>query len=313
MKIMIIDIGSNTIKTDIFKTSKKSKIGYLRLAKESKSIKLIKYIENGVLSDKGKKKLFNMLSKYKKLAKRYFCKNIVCIATAGFRKISDSQEIISEIESSFKMKFHVLSGEMEAELSFLGMKALTENLANRGLMSDMGGGSTEIVGFSNDEIVWKKSCTFGCLYLKEKFVCDDFPSPNEADMIKKEVNSYLNNIENLTGFASDIYLVGGTAKALATLHSDYFEVGKKVHYPYVIEKTDIELLLSYYLDITKDKIKKLKEFFPDRYTLIIPGMISYLELFNAANIKTIHITSGGIRDGYMLSVLNEKKKEEKDD
>jgi len=308
MKIMIIDIGSNTIKTDIFKTTSKSKIGYKRIAKESKSIKLIKHIENGVLNEKGKKKLFSVLSKYKKLAKRNACKNIVCIATAGFRKLTCADEIISEIETKFKMNFFVLSGDKEAELSFLGMKALTENLSDMGLMADMGGGSTEIVGFKDDEIISKESLCFGCLYLKEKYVSGDFPTYEEAENIRKEVASFLSCADFLSDFGTEIYLVGGTAKALATLHNEYFEVTKKVRYPYTIKKDEMYELLSYYLDISKDKAKTLKKLFPDRYTLVIPGMISYLEIFDKAGIKNIHITSGGIRDGYMLSLIKEKSK-----
>lgn len=71
----------------------------------------------------------------------------IAVATEAFRQAVNSAEFFSQIQAEFGIKFNIISGELEADLTRLGVenRARILNLKlDNSLLIDLGGASTEI-------------------------------------------------------------------------------------------------------------------------------------------------------------------------
>lgn len=293
MNLMIVDIGSNTIKYDIFSPDCPVSIGHRSIAAG-----IIRYIENGVLIAKGMDILSEILTSYKEDALKLGASMHV-FATASLRRVAEPQTVIDEIKKRTDIEIDLISGQRESALSLLGMLATTKH-PPKGLMMDMGGGSTELNSFENDSSLFSVSCPFGALSLKNEFVSDIFPNKEEAKAIQnyaKEVfSTYKNEIQT-----DILYMVGGSAKAIAKLLK-YKDPLHKTEFakPFAAER--MQQLLKDCIPCSMEDQSLLKELFPDRYHVMLPALCAYISLLDVCHTKQVCISAGGIREGYWLEL-----------
>ena len=291
MKAMIVDIGSNTIKYDIFDGSISKSVGHRSIAAG-----IIRYIRDGIMSAEGVETLCNILSAYREDADRMGCSMYV-FATASLRRCSEPQSVINEVRSRTGIEIDLISGQRESALSLSGMLQVTPH-ENDGLMMDMGGGSTELNRFSFEKSLFSVSCPFGALSLKNEFVSDVFPTKSEADAIYEYAkNVFALHSENIR--TKVLYMVGGSAKA----------IGKLLLHKALIEPSDVfsafsadhvRELLKDIVPCEKNDADLLKELFPDRYHVMLPALCAYVALLDTCEAEYVCISRGGIREGYLM-------------
>lgn len=291
MKVMIVDIGSNTIKYDIFESPSVYSIGHGSVAAG-----IIRYIEKGILQEAGMQVLVDILTRYKAIADK---ENIpmYTFATASLRRVTDPFRVIDEVKARTGIAIDLISGQREAQLSLSGMLAATLH-ENTGLMMDMGGGSTELNIFEKEASTFAVSCPFGALSLKNEFVKDTFPTEVEAQAIytyaKSVYETYRDRIQTQT-----LYMVGGSAKAVAKLL--YHKKGMNCDF------ADCTFAPEMLYDLVKEMLPLhdedavlLRAMFPDRYGVILPAAISYCALLAVCEAKNVRVSVAGIREGYLL-------------
>ena len=293
MNVMIVDIGSNTIKYDIFTADSPVSIGHRSIAAG-----IIRYIENGILNAKGLDILTEILNSYKEDALRMEVSMHV-FATASLRRVADPQKVIDEIKNRTEIEIDLISGQRESSLSLLGMLAVTDH-PPKGLMMDMGGGSTELNSFQNDISLFSISCPFGALSLKNEFVSDVFPNKTEAEAIQTYAKNIFKTYKN--EIRTDIlYMVGGSAKAIAKL-LNCKEPTRKVALSKPFSVARMYDLLKSCIPCRHEDRELLKQLFPDRYHVMLPALCAYIALLDVCEAKEICVSSGGIREGYWLEL-----------
>src|SRR3954453_5932530 len=77
-------------------------------------------------------------------AHRHGCDQLIACATEAVRAASDGATFAREAESVLGVPLHIISGQREAELSFLGAASRHASRKEWALV-DLGGGSTEVV------------------------------------------------------------------------------------------------------------------------------------------------------------------------
>ena len=294
MNLMIVDIGSNTIKYDIFSPDCPISIGHRSIAAG-----IIRYIENGVLNAKGIDVLSEILTSYKEDAIKLGTSMHV-FATASLRRVAEPQVVIDEIKKRTDIEIDLISGQRESSLSLLGMLATTDH-PSKGLMMDMGGGSTELNSFENDASLFSVSCPFGALSLKNEFVSDVFPTEEEAVDIKNYAKNVFSEYKN--EIQTDIlYMVGGSAKAIAKLLRYKVPLPKtELAKPFEAER--MHQLLKDCIPCNLEDQNLLKELFPDRYHVMLPALCAYISLLEVCGTKQVCVSAGGIREGYWLELI----------
>ena len=300
----VVDIGSNTMKMNIYDVGEENgEISLSFIMTESSTLGLINYNSRKIMSEAGIGHLVETLGKYKQLAENVGVaeERIFCLATASLRNIINSAEVISAVKARTGLDTSLISGENEALLGFDGLRYALGDSVRSGVMCDIGGGSTELLGFIDCLAV-------RCLSLYRKFVEEIFPSKKETRQIAAYVSEKVDEIDWLSGYGDTLYLVGGTARSVAKLRAemtgaDGSSAGS--------EMTSAQLLdtIDYFTHLNKDKIEILIKVIPDRLHTIVTGMIALEQIVKRVQAKNIVISNGGLREGYLLGRIREMKAE----
>ncbi|TQR61314.1 Ppx/GppA family phosphatase [Campylobacter troglodytis] len=135
-----IDLGSNTLRAiemnEEFQTLKEAEF----IIGAAKNLEKTGRIETEALE-----RLKNALFELKKQG--FDLKNANSVATAAFRKASNTNEIFENLKTEFGIKFRVIEAKEEARLSILGMKNALKKVGfkeTRLAFCDLGGASCEL-------------------------------------------------------------------------------------------------------------------------------------------------------------------------
>lgn len=299
MRYLIIDIGSNTVKYDLFEVTegKRSKsVGH-----RSAGLGLINYIENGLLSEKGLEVLVATLRDFDADGQTAGAQ-ILPFATASLRRLDDPLPVLRAIKEQTGLSVRLLSGSEEASCSFYGMLSTMERLPKRGFMADMGGGSTELNRFEKGRSLYLHSCPFGALSVKNAVGAGDAITKKEVALAKEYASSLLPS--PLSAFGKDgkkAILVGGTAKACRSLARAFLNKKKGN----LLTREEFGALLSRITDPDEQTLLEMKELIPQRYHLMGAGMSAFEAIFERAGTEEILICRGGIREGYLEKILKD--------
>ena len=283
----ICDIGSNSIKTHFFKEESGT---YVHADSVSRTARLISYIEDGVMNTAGIDLLCDVVREYKERADAGGYA-FHAFATASLRRADNADEIISRVMECTGVKIDLVSGEKEAELCTAGVIHEIGDGVN-GILMDMGGGSTEIIGISASRAVSAYSMPFGSLSLYRENVTGDLPDADERGRIAAYVFDCYR--EGGAPTADTLYIGGGTGKAILKF------MGKKG----LCTVENAELLnLKESIIAGEISFESIRELFPDRAHAITPGLIAICEILRLSGAQRATFVTAGAREGYLLSIL----------
>ena len=138
MKIASIDIGTNAIKSKIFKTTPTS-IEFMEGIRSP--IRLGREVfENGKLSKAKLDEVIETIQEYENIFKKSKIDRYEIVATSAFRDTKNSEDARRYIETAINHPLKVISGLEEAQLMRFHPKS---NTGKKKIFVDLGGGSTE--------------------------------------------------------------------------------------------------------------------------------------------------------------------------
>ncbi|MFM8835695.1 MAG: Ppx/GppA phosphatase family protein, partial [Actinomycetota bacterium] len=141
------------------------------------------------------------------------------VATSAVREAKNRGEFIKRARKEAGVEIEVISGIEEARLIYMGAKYGVAVGDQPMLLVDIGGGSTEIVVASGDEIHLSRSFKLGAVRLTDRFFTTDALHPSAVSSCRKFVRSMLATIKpevNELGFEIAVGS-SGTVEALAKL------------------------------------------------------------------------------------------------
>lgn len=113
-------------------------------------------------------------------------------ATASLRNINNAPEVLEAIRENCGFEVRILSGEEEAIFDYYG--ALQAMEMDKGLLTDIGGGSTELVFYQDHAIQRATSLPMGSLNLYQQYVKNHLiAKKSELQQIQKEVRKNYRN------------------------------------------------------------------------------------------------------------------------
>jgi len=295
MKIAVVDIGSNTIKMKIYRYENNSLNETFSKVENSK---LISYIQDGIMNNKGISLLCSVLSNFKALAEENSADIFRCFATASLRRAKNIDKIISTVKKNCCLNIDLISGNDEASLSFSGVCNSQKNFPPIGIMVDMGGGSTEVVCFENKGIVRSSSMNFGSLSLYLDF-SDNGKNNVNFDDIKQHVFCTLDKTSLIKQEYKNAVLVGGTALAINKLYRHFFN--DEANYEMTLD--NIKKLYDILKVQTPETKALLTILVPDRVYTVTPGLSAYLGIFSLCGVEKILVSTFGIREGYVYEKI----------
>lgn len=286
--IGIIDIGSNTIRLNVYRIDNNE----FKIAFSSKEMAgLIGHIENQQLNEKGILKLISVLKEFNSILESLNITEVYPFATASLRNINNSEDVLKRVKAETGLTIDLIEGENEGILGFNG--AINYVKVPTALLIDIGGGSTEIVPFSHYKIISSVSLPIGSLSLFKQYVKGIIPTQQEIKNMKKAVTKALVDNNPHPATFKTIVGVGGTIRAL-----------KKINLYLYDDHTISEKRFNAILDSISDESDKARDIIlkvvPDRIHTIVCGCVILSCIMKHYGVEEIVVSEYGAREGYLI-------------
>lgn len=300
----VVDIGANSVRMNIYAID--TQTGDFSVCASARSmLGLAAYVENGTLTADGAGKLFAVIREFLARANSIPCDRFSAFATASLRGLSGSEKIVANIRAKLGVEIEIISGETEARYDFDAIRYRFPGIT-RGVIIDMGGGSTEIITFTDGKIQSVASLAIGCVRLMKSFTActkhDPFPNNEEITAIRQYTKKVLSSHPEFSGVGGSAFLIGGTARAAAKIHAAINQRGN-VEDGYSFSQTELKKAADAAFHDARRGGKKLRESVPDRLITILPGLAAYEEIAAYMGLSDFIISTAGVREGYLLSFI----------
>ncbi len=260
----------------------------------------------GLISDSAEKRALASLNYFKALLDKYEVSRAKIVATAIFRKAQNAHGFLEKAEELLGYSIKVLSPEEEAELTLKGTLYGLKKLgfkAQKFLLVDVGGGSTEFIYFIEGQLRFMKSLDLGVVFLKDFFNLRYPLTSGALKSLENYIEARLKELPDETFEA--IVITGGSASLLGSLDLKLTTFSSERLHGHRVSKDRIEKLirtLSYYTLLQLKKIRGMEE---GREDIALPGLIVYKEILSKFNQKEVLISEYGILEGTLLALKEE--------
>ena len=299
-KCAIIDIGSNTIRMNIYEVDG----GVInKLLSKKKMLGMSNYVENDKLTELGIKKCIKVLADYKDTLEKMHIEEIYPFATAGIRNIKNSEKVLQRIKDGTSLKVDLISGEKEADCVYRGVSSIYD-ATNCGIV-DIGGGSTEIIIVEDGNVKNEISMPIGSLNLHHSYINTTiFPQKDEVKEIKRHIRSVLDDYKICKlPKGLKFYGVGGSIRAAGEIAEEYFELEDDEHF----SKNHVREILENIMEKDPEILRVMLKECPDRIHTQTPGMLILNELMKELKVESISVSSAGVREGYIIDRMEGMK------
>ena len=297
----VIDIGSNTVRLSVYKVDGDKVIN---LFNEKEQASLRSYVSNGILSNKGIDRLIETLGNFKAIVDNFGdIDELHPFATATIRDAANRNEILTRVKEELGLDIEIISGEEEARLAFIGASSSVD--VSRGILTDIGGGSSEVVVIDQSKVVKSASLSIGSLSAFNDFVDGLFLSKSDKKDIDKEVKKLFADDKMYREEQDLLCAVGGSARASLKFYNDYYELPSSNT---IMDASKFNKMLKDVIDKEPRKIlDSILAVKPDRVHTLLPGMVILNRVAKYFYCDEINISKTGVREGYVYSKLLGRK------
>lgn len=300
MNIAVFDIGSNTIRMNVYTVTKSGSYDLLMTRKVQAG--LASYIREGELSEFGIVRLKESLLDLKAYLKHIKVDRLSAFATAILRNISNTTAVLNRLKQSVDLEISVLSGTAEANIGYEGVSEYLR--AKDGVLLDIGGGSTEVTRFNSGGVKYCASYPVGSLNLFEEFVSEDiWPSRKELKKMRQAIDERITE-EEFSKFGTSDYVaaIGGSTRSVMKLANAFLARDERRS---VFTRAEILELKEFLLEGSSDAQRLVLRICPHRIHTIIPGLTILCRLLKRFDAKVVEVCPVGIREGYLKRILKD--------
>ncbi len=301
---VIIDIGSNTIRMAVYNIEADNSFNQIMSNKVSCGI--AGYISDNEMSAEGVEVMIDALKQFKIAVDGMSDVKVFAIATASIRELTNKKEIVERIKSEVGFEVDVISGQDEAIYDYYGiMKDIGDAT---GMLTDCGGGSTEISLFKGDEILFADTMPIGSLNAYHRYVEGIFPTEEELLSIKADTEKMLEKLQipvDTKASPGHIYAIGGTVRATCKLANKLFDRNKSTS---TLNASEYDKLFTLYFKDQKKFIRTLLKVKPERVQSLVTGMCIQKTIMDKLGCDEITVSESGVREGFLMNKLEELSK-----
>ncbi len=152
--LLIVEVNAQGIWKEIFQ-----KEIFVRLA------------QNGIqtIGSKPYQDGLEVIQNYHQILQSHQVQHLRAIGTSALRTASNGSQFIAAIKTKTGIEIELISGAIEAELIYKGVKQSLDFQDNKTLIMDIGGGSVEFIITNENKLLWAQSFPIGAARLYRNF------------------------------------------------------------------------------------------------------------------------------------------------
>lgn len=299
-KIGIIDLGSNSARLVIVKMFGD---GHYMVEDELKeSVRLGQDMDrDGFLKPQRVAETVKTLKMFRRLCEANGVERVIAVATAAVRRAKNQRSFLDEIQASCGIKLTVLSEEDEATLVYRGV--INSMDMPKGLILEIGGGSTKIIYYNRRSILNYATLAFGAVTLTDLFKNDGVSPKEQTEKIEEFFLEQFKKIEWLSEVDPDAPLigVGGSFRNLYKMNRIVRKYPLNVVHNYTFATEDFRSIYDMVRELDVEKRKRIRGLSPARAD-IMPAALAIVKSFtDYMHIESFTIGGCGLREGIMIN------------
>jgi exopolyphosphatase/guanosine-5'-triphosphate,3'-diphosphate pyrophosphatase len=303
MRVAVVDIGSNSIR--LLVADVVSSQGVTELERRSTVTRLGHGVDaQGSLSKDAADRTFEVLSGYRKTIDALACERNLAVLTSAVRDAANGHQF-SERVRSLGLDAKVLTGDEEAQLTFLGAMSDREPSGEPSGVIDIGGGSTEFVVGHDHTPTFHTSLQAGVVRMSERHIHTDPPRAEELQALRADVQQTF-----AAGLSAPVrasvrrgIAVAGTATSAAAIDQNLDPYDPAKVHGYALRRNTVEDLLSRLASMTENQRRQVRGLHPDRAPTIVAGMILLSEAIAAFDLSAVEVSEHDILRGGALHLV----------
>jgi len=221
MRVAVVDCGTNTVRLLIADAGPDGVL--TEVVRDLRFARLGEGVDaTGSFRPDALDRTFSALDDYATIIHDSKVDKVRFVATSAARDVSNREDFYAGVRTRLNVDPDVISGEEEAELSFLGALAggpLQGDPDTSVLVIDIGGGSTELIrGTASGHVDAAVSLDMGSVRIRERFVDHDPPEPTEVSATRQFINDMLDTSPVSLAEIGVWIGVAGTMTSLSGMH-----------------------------------------------------------------------------------------------
>ena len=295
MRAAVIGIGSNSVRSLLADVSGAD---FQRLWRDREGTRLFAGLDGaGNLNRDAMDKTVSAVRRMASEVRQKGAEELAIFATSAARDAANGREFMEEVKQEAGVPLRIISGEEEAELSFLGASAALS--ADRCGMIDIGGGSTEIAIGTRAGIECAFSCQMGAvrLYRRLRLEHPDDMKPVEvaaAEILDEHLRSF-RELELPKAWVG----TGGTFTTLAAMVLEQPWTDRTHVHGTSITSTEIRDIGEKLAGMKVEERIKLPGLQPSRADIVVHGICILLGVMERLGRDRITVSEWGNLDGYV--------------
>lgn len=296
-RLGVIDIGSNSIRLIIYEAGADGTCRMVHKAKETVRLG-VRRDESGNMIEEDIRTVIPILQKFKQICATNNTGQIRAVATAAVRQSANTEEIVQSWERDTDIKVQILSGEEEAYFGFLGVMRSMPAYVTEGFIVDIGGGSTEISYFKNNQLVHSTSLPCGAVNMTMQNGGTDRWNEQSEQQLEQKIQKQLED-HPWTAIHPHLPLVGlgGGIRALARMERERKRQSKPASDPYRIDPDTIFFYAEALATLSLEERVTQFDLGKDRADIIVAGTLILRTLLKHMQCSALLASWRGLSDG----------------
>ena len=295
--VAAVDLGSNSFHMIVCSINK----GQLKTIDRLKEmVRLASGLDdNNVLDEPTQQRALACLERFGHRIQGFAQNNVRIVGTNTLRTAKNAEQFLLKAEQAIGYPIHIISGIEEARLIYQGVAHSLQSNANRRLVMDIGGGSTEYIIGTNSQPAQKESLRMGCVTVSNRFFADGKISSQRFQKAGIYVNQQLRSYKGLFNHKNWDEAIGasGSIRAIrkVLVATEWSSGG--------ITSEGLEKLKKHILSCKHTSEIDLPDLDPERLPVFIGGMVILYATFKTLNISTMSVSDGALREGLIYDYL----------
>jgi exopolyphosphatase/guanosine-5'-triphosphate,3'-diphosphate pyrophosphatase len=304
MRTAVVDIGTNSTRLLI------ADVEDGRVTQELYRASTVTRLGTGVDKEKrlhpdSMQRVYETLDRYAKEIEDRHAERKIAVLTSAVRDAANGQEFAATIRERYGIEPHVIPGEEEARLTFLGATSERDpDDTTPTLLIDIGGGSTELVIGHGRTVDFRVSTQAGVVRQTERHLHDDPPTQDQIDELRSDVDQIIKQAvpEARRRTTEHAIAVAGTATSLAAIAQELEPYDATKVHGFTLTTERVHELTDRIKTLTLEQRRALKGLDPARAPTIIAGVLILSEILSMFGLPSVEVSEHDILRGAALGL-----------
>ena len=301
MRLGVLDVGSNTVHLQVVDAHPGARPS--PATNQKVELRLHEYLnKEGEITAEGVALLEESIADAISHAKDFQTEEILAFATSAIRDAKNGKDILNQINKKFEIDLQVLSGDDEAQMTFLAVRRWLGWSSGRLLVLDIGGGSLEIAVGDDERAEATVSLPLGASRLTREYLDSDPHTSKEIKALETFVYDAIKQSlpEDISKHIADHFVATSkTFRTLARLGEHWFEDNPKY-----LKINSLTKMISKLQDMSNKQRAELPGVSPSRARQIVAGAIVARTAMERLHINELEICPWALREGIVLRWLD---------